>query len=192
MKKSDLNGKTVNELRDIAKNMNVAIDNNKSQSETLALLLADEKFVASLEKDGVGVFKIGAREITALSHITTVASIKAQVGYHLKFFPEVKATDLKITTPSGRVFGASELMNPQKFVKMQFASIYTDFSGNPHVEAVKQKLDLIVSKAYKQPLNWELVGSVKPADIMTMFRQTALALEKSGEISAEDVKLLSL
>jgi hypothetical protein len=192
MKKSDLNAKSVNELKDLAKNLNIEVSQTETKAEKLVeSLLNNSKFIATLEPEPVGVFKIGNRTIDALSPITTVAQIKAQVGYHLKFYPETKATELTVTTPGGRAFKASELMNPQKFVKMQFASIYTDASGNEKVEAMKEKIDLIVSKAYKQPLNWELVGSSKPADIMKMFADTAKRLHSEGVITEADVKLIA-
>ena len=191
MKKADLNGMTVQQLRDVAKNLNIQVSQTENKPEKLvAELLSNTKFVESLEIEPIGTFKIGSRTIEALSNITSVAAIKAQIGYHLKFYPEVKANELTVTTPGGRVFKASEILNPQKFVKMQFANIYTDLSGNQKVEAMKEKIDLIVSKAYKHPLNWELVGSSKPADIMKMFADTAKHLHAEGVITADDVKLI--
>lgn len=191
MKKADLNGMTVQQLRDVAKNLNIQVSQTENKPEKLVQeLLGNEKFLNTLEVEPVGTFKIGSRTIDALSNITSVAAIKAQIGYHLKFYPEVKANELTVTTPGGRVFKASEILNPQKFVKMQFANIYTDLSGNQKVEAMKEKIDLIVSKAYKHPLNWELVGSSKPADIMKMFADTAKHLHAEGVITADDVKLI--
>lgn len=147
--------------------------------------------MATLEPDPVGKFKIGTREIDALSHITSIASVKALVAYHIKFNPDVDPVKLTITTPAGRVFKASELMNATKFVKYQFASIYADESGNERTQAIKAKIDIVVKSAIKHPLNWELVGSAKPADIMKMFQDTAKAMVDKGEISSDDVKLLA-
>lgn len=192
MKKADLNGMTVKQLKDLAKNLKIEVTQTETKPEKLvAELMANTKFTDTLELEPIGQFKIGNRVIDALSNVTSVAAIKAQIGYHLKFYPETKIADLKVTTPAGRVFSARDISNPQKFVKMQFASVYTDMSGNQKVQAMKEKIDLIVKQAATQPLNWELVGSSKPADIMKMFVDTAKHMHEAGIITESDVKLIA-
>ena len=190
MKKSVLKGKTLSEIRVFAKNNAIEVSNNLSKAKTLEVIFNSNYQFVPEEPTSDKFFKIGNRKITALSNITTIGAIKAQVGYMLKFNPTLKRSDLSITTPNGKVFKVSELNNPQSFIKMQFASVFTDFSQNKETEKAKELISEIVKNAYRMPLDWEKVGTSDATEITELFLKTAKAMQKVGQITEESLKLI--
>ena len=198
MKKSELNGLTVSELRTFAKNNAIKLDNNLTKSKTIeAILASDYQFVADEPKRD-RVFKIGSRVIPTFGANQSIANIKSLVAWELKnrqkTNPAAKLADITVTTPNGKVFKANELSNASNFIKLQvFPYIYKGSTDLPaELITVREKIDTIIKHASKFGIDWEKVGSDKTEDIMELYDLTAKDLVNQGLLTADTVPQIEM
>ena len=198
MKKSELNGLTVKDLRVFAKNNAIQLANNLTKPKTIeAILASDYQFVADEPKHD-RVFKIGSRVIPTFGANQSIANIKSLVAWELKnrqkINPAVKLSDITVTTPNGKVFKASELSNASNFIKLQvFPYIYKGSTDLPtELVAVREKIDTIIKHASKFGIDWEKVGSDKTEDIMELYDLTAKDLITQGLLTEENVPQIEM
>ena len=198
MKKSELNGMTVKELRVFAKNNAIQLANNLTKPKTIeALLASNYQFVADEPKHD-RVFKIGSRVIPTFGVNQSIANIKSLVAWELKnrqkTNPAAKLSDITVTTPNGKVFKANELSNASNFIKLQvFPYIYKGSTDLPtELVAVREKIDTIIKHASKFGIDWEKVGSDKTEDIMELYDLTAKDLVNQGLLSKETVPQIEM
>ena len=198
MKKSELNGLTVKDLRVFAKNNAIEVANNLTKPKTIeAILASNYQFVADEPKHD-RVFKIGSRVIPTFGKNQSIANIKSLVAWELKnrqkINPAVKLSDITVTTPNGKVFKASELSNASNFIKLQvFPYIYKGSTDLPtELVAVREKIDTIIKHASKFGIDWEKVGSDKTEDIMELYDLTAKDLITQGLLTEENVPQIEM
>ena len=198
MKKSELNGLTVKDLRVFAKNNAIQLANNLTKPKTIeAILASDYQFVADEPKHD-RVFKIGSRVIPTFGANQSIANIKSLVAWELKnrqkTNPAAKLSDITVTTPNGKVFKANELSNASNFIKLQvFPYIYKGSTDLPtELVAVREKIDTIIKHASKFGIDWEKVGSDKTEDIMELYDLTAKDLISQGLLSEETVPQIEM
>lgn len=198
MKKSELNGLTVKDLRVFAKNNAIQLANNLTKPKTIeAILASDYQFVADEPKHD-RVFKIGSRVIPTFGAKQSIANIKSLVAWELKnrqkTNPAAKLSDITVTTPNGKVFKANELSNASNFIKLQvFPYIYKGSTDLPaELVAVREKIDTIIKHASKFGIDWEKVGSDKTEDIMELYDLTAKDLITQGLLSEESVPQIEM
>ena len=198
MKKSELNGLTVKDLRVFAKNNAIQLANNLTKPKTIeAILASDYQFVADEPKHD-RVFKIGSRVIPTFGANQSIANIKSLVAWELKnrqkTNPAAKLSDITVTTPNGKVFKANELSNASNFIKLQvFPYIYKGSTDLPtELVAVREKIDTIIKHASKFGIDWEKVGSDKTEDIMELYDLTAKDLINQGLLSEETVPQIEM
>lgn len=198
MKKSELNGMTVKDLRTFAKNNAIKLDNNLSKPKTIeAILASDYQFVADEPKHD-RVFKIGSRVIPTFGKNQSIANLKSLVSWELKnrqkTNPTAKMSDITVTTPNGKVFKASELSNASNFIKLQvFPYLYKGSTDLPtELVAVREKIDTIIKHATKFGIAWEKVGSDKTEDIMELYDLTAKDLISQGLLTADAVPQIDM
>ena len=198
MKKSELNGLTVKDLRVFAKNNAIQVANNLTKPETIEVILASGyQFVADKPKHD-RVFKIGSRVIPTFGVNQSVANIKSLVAWELKnrqkTNPAAKLADITVTTPNGKVFKANELSNASNFIKLQvFPYLYKGSTDLPtELVAVRDKIDTIIKHASKFGIDWEKIGSDKTEDIMELYDLTAKDLVSQGLLSKETVPQIEM
>lgn len=198
MKKSELNGLTVKDLRVFAKNNAIQLANNLTKPKTIeAILASDYQFIADEPKHD-RVFKIGSRVIPTFGAKQSIANIKSLVAWELKnrqkTNPAAKLSDITVTTPNGKVFKANELSNASNFIKLQvFPYIYKGSTDLPtELVAVREKIDTIIKHASKFGIDWEKVGSDKTEDIMELYDLTAKDLINQGLLSEETVPQIEM